>query len=134
MGAVYVLPPHIDLVCVREKVPAVHIVDIAVAVIVDPVVRDLVCVGPDGVFKLRMGDIHAGVDEGHGYGALVRNAFILSPGIPDVDVNARIGLGFDGGKIAGTQGRKGDGRNTPISPADIGIVNACKIQLLLGLA
>ena len=65
---------------------------------------------------------------------LIFQAVIPAPGIPDIDVDSGIGLGLDGGKIAGTQRRKGDGRNTPIPPADIGIVNACKIQLLLGLA
>ena len=113
MRAVDILPAHIDLVGVCEKVPSVYVVYVAVAVIVNAVVGDFIRVCPDCVLQFRVRDIHPGVNEGNGYGAFIFQAVIPAPGIPDIDVDSGIGLGLDGGKIAGAQRREGNGGNPP---------------------
>ena len=47
-----------------DEVPAMHVVDVAVVVVVDAVARDLARVGPDVAGEVGVGQLHPGVDDG----------------------------------------------------------------------
>src|SRR5262249_52726301 len=48
-----------------DEVPAVNVVDVPVAVVIDPVRRDLAGIGPDIGGEIRVVGVHARVDHGH---------------------------------------------------------------------
>ncbi len=69
-----------------EGVDAVHVVDVAVEIVVDPVARDLAGVGPEVARQILVGQAHAGVDDGDDHPARVGAQV---PGLRGVDVGVR---------------------------------------------
>ena len=73
-----------DVVRAGDEVPAVDVVDVAVAVVVDAVARDLAGVGPDAAGQVGVVQVDAGVEHGDDRrGAPRRDA----PGLGGVDVH-----------------------------------------------
>ncbi len=84
MRAVSVIVDRVVVVVV--EVPAVNVVDEAVAVVVDAVLRDLVGVGEDVGGEVLVKDVHTGVDDGDH--DLARPGDVV-PGLRRTDVRAR---------------------------------------------
>ena len=57
MGSVIVLAALAEFIISIKEIPAVYIVDIAVAVIIDAISRNFVFVGPNGILQIRMIDV-----------------------------------------------------------------------------
>ena len=53
-----------------DEVAAVHIVNTAVAVVVQAIVRDLAWIDPQLTHQIRMGEVNAGVNDGDGHGGI----------------------------------------------------------------
>ena len=73
---------------VVTEVPAVHVVDEAIPVVVDPVTRDLARVSPDLRYEVGMPEVDAGV---HDPDERRRRSLLDIPGLGEIDVGvARI--------------------------------------------
>gem|GEM_PF-6438033 len=78
VGAVVVVRPVVHGGIVVVEVPAVDVVHVAVAVVVDAVGGNLPRVDPDVVGKIGVGDLHPGVDDAHVHGRRPREP--IGPG------------------------------------------------------
>ena len=70
------------------KIPPVHIINISISVIVHAVTRHLILIDPNGILKIRMGDIHAGINDRYRHLAAVPALLIKIPGRPRADINS----------------------------------------------
>ena len=80
MGAVVVFLPCVELVVIVNEVPAVHIVNEAIAVIVNTVAGNLILIDPHGVLKVRVIHINTRVNDCHNDRTFVLNLIIKFPG------------------------------------------------------
>ena len=62
MGAMVILSALAEFIVSVKKIPAVNIIYITVPVIVNAISRNLVFVGPDCIFQIRMTDINSGIN------------------------------------------------------------------------
>ncbi len=88
------------VVVISDKVPAVHIIDIAVAVIVDSVARDLKRIDPYIISKVKVGVVYTGIYHCNDHIRAAAGVLIIIgkifPRIRDterVEISARLVLG-----------------------------------------
>jgi len=88
VGAMGVLDPiaRARVLVVIAEVPAVDVVDEAVAVVVDPVRRGLARVGPQAVLQVGMLDVDARIEH-RDHGRVVER--LCGPGLGTVDIGVR---------------------------------------------
>ncbi len=79
MGAVSIPAGIVDCVVVIDKIPAVTVVDIAVAVVIHPVTGNFVGIDPDVAGQIRMVDLNALVNHPHHNAAGTRNVAVPRP-------------------------------------------------------
>jgi len=48
-----------------NEVPAMDIIDIAIAIVINPVSRDFTTIGPKIIDQVRVAHIHTGINNGH---------------------------------------------------------------------
>ena len=68
-----------------KEVPSVNVINIAVIVVIDVVVRDLCCVHPHVLYKVRMSILDTLVAHGNDDSRITSGK---TPGILDIDVGA----------------------------------------------
>ena len=95
MGSVIVLAALAEFIISIKEIPAVYIVDIAVAVIIDAISRNFVFVGPNGILQIRVVDVDSGVNDcNHHLTMLLCTGIIKIPGREYIDIYAFSGAGF----------------------------------------
>ena len=131
MGAVAVLVPNINLIIIGNKIPAVHIINIAVAVIVNAITRNLVLINPDGVFQIRVRGVNSGIYDSNGNGALVFCLLIELPGFFNVDIDPSYGVCPDSVIVAGAKRGQGNAVDAVFTVVYIDMIESTDIQFPL---
>ena len=130
VGSVIVLGSQIKLIIIIEEIPSMDVIDVAVSIVVDSVLGNLVLVGPDGVCQIRVLRVDAGVNDRHHRLPLGRSLIVKVPGGSDVDIHTGNGIGGYFVEISRFQPWKADGVHRPgFVQVDVDSAQGFQVQL-----
>ena len=94
--------PHTDFITVRNEVPAIYIIYIAVSIVVNAITGNLVLIDPDGVFQVGVCSVNTGINNSYCDSPFIFCFTVGLPGIFNVDINIFYSIGVDRFKVVRT--------------------------------
>ena len=143
MCAVVILIPVKDLIIVGIKIPSVYVINVAISVIVNAVSGNFIFIDPDGSRKIRMGNIHSGINECDCDSAAGSALLIIVPCGLYVDINPvyavrdhlanHLSLSAQPADFSRTAADRDSGKYIG-DPADVSVIFQAPLVLVIGFS